>query len=331
MPQLRQNIITGEWVVIAPERAKRPSDFVGRKTSIRPDAGEESVFRVGGDAWKTRHKEFDTKNIFVIPNKYPAFLEGPQNLSTRAHQVEDRFYLIRPSIGGHDVVVIKDENTVGPTKFNQTVWQDLFLTFKRRYQYFDSVNSNYYSMPIYNYKPEAAASIWHPHAQIFCSPVVPNNVRRELEQTRRYFELNGVNVFSDLVAHEQKQKIRVIAETRDYLAFTLYAARFPFETWIVPKFHMAHFMSMSDKLIAQLAKICRIVFGKLDNALDDPPLNFFIHSAPNSEKNAPYYRWHMEIGPRLSNYGGFELGAGMVIDVVSPENAARYLRNELVD
>ena len=84
MPQLRQNIITGEWVVIAPERAKRPSDFVGRKTSIRPDAGEESVFRVGGDAWKTRHKEFDTKmfllfliNIQPFSRVHKIFLPAP--------------------------------------------------------------------------------------------------------------------------------------------------------------------------------------------------------------------------------------------------------------
>lgn len=291
---------------------------------------EDDVFKVGGGAWKTRFTDYDTKFLYVIPNKYPAFIESAHNISPRPHGVEDDFYTMRPALGGHDVIVIKSHEH-GPTKFDIAVWRDLFSTFKKRYSYYNDINPNIYVMPIYNHKPEAAASIWHPHAQIFASTIVPNMVHREIEHTQRYFEHNGHSAFADMIAHEKKKKTRVIAENHHFIAFTFYAARFPFEIWIVPKFQQASFANITTGAMQSLAKICRAVFGKLDKVLEDPPLNFFIHSAPTMEKNVPYYRWHMEIGPRLANYGGFELGAGMVIDVVSPEKAAMYLRGEEVE
>lgn len=330
MPQLRQNIITGEWVVIAPERAKRPSDFIGRKEVARPEEGEDDVFAVGGVAWKGRIADLDTERTYTIPNKYPAFITNLSHASTRSHRIEDDFYRIRPSVGGHDVIVIKDPEG-GPTKFDEKTWYELLSTFQKRYHHYEENSKSIYTMPIYNHKPEAAASIWHPHAQIFASTVVPNLVMKELHNSQKYYEHNGVSVFADLLEHEKKEKTRVVAENKDFLAFTFFAARFPFETWILPKRHHDKFEEITLAETKSLAKICKDIFGKLDDTLDDPPLNFFIHSAPNSADNTAYYSWHMEIGPRLANYGGFELGSGMVIDVVSPEKAAKYLRGEDID
>jgi len=330
MPQLRQNIITGDWVVIAPERAKRPSDFVGRENKVRPEAEEDDVFRMGGEAWATRYKGYDTENVYVIPNKFPAFIENPTHASPRSHRVEDDFYRVRPSEGGHDVVVIKDPDK-GPTKFDEQVWYELLETFRKRYRYFEGISKSIYTMPIYNHRPEAAASIWHPHAQIFASTVVPNIVAKEMHHSEKYFEHNGSSVFADMLHHEQKEKTRVIAENKDFLAFTFFAARFPFEIWILPKNHHDKFEEISPSDMRSLSSICHQVFHLLDNTLDDPPLNFFIHSSPNTVDDVVYYSWHMEIGPRLTNYGGFELGSGMVIDIVSPEKAAGYLRGEPAD
>lgn len=330
MPQLRQNIITGEWVVIAPERAKRPSDFIARKDTVRPDTDKDDVFAVGGQAWKERYAGYDTERTYTIPNKYPAFIENPAHTSSRSHRIEDDFYRIRPSVGGHDVIVINDPDK-GPTKFDVETWYELFAVFKKRYQHYESISKSIYAMPIYNHKPEAAASIWHPHAQIFASTVVPNTVAKEMHHSEKYFEHNGSSVFADVAAHEKKEGTRVVAENRDFLAFTFFAARFPFEIWIMPKRHHDKFEEISTLEMRSFAKICYDVFRKLDDTLNDPPLNFFIHSAPNISHHTTYYCWHMEIGPRLANYGGFELGAGMVIDIVSPEKAAMYLKGIAID
>jgi len=324
MPQLRQNIVTGEWVVIAPERAKRPDDFITADT-VRHQSRTRCPFCPDKDEYKRRIKKYDTKNTWLIPNKYPAFIGDPKNCSTRSYKVEKGFYRARNSIGGHDVIAIKDHDTTLP-RFTREVWYELFYTFKKRYIHYDNEEKNAYTMGIYNHGSPAGASIEHPHAQIFSSNIVPNIISREIYHTQRYFENNGECVFCKIIAHEKKEKVRVLYEDNSYIAFTVFAARFPFEIWVYPKVHKSRFEDISNGKIKQLTKCLIDVFAKLDRTLNDPPLNFFIHSIPNTIAETSYYHWHIEIAPRLAKYGGYELGSGNIIDVVSPERAAGFLR-----
>lgn len=325
MPQLRQNIITGEWVVIAPERAKRPDEYVTAAT-VRRQAKAECVFCLNKPEYQKRLEDFETKNIYTVPNKFPAFVEIEDHCSSRSHKIEGDFYRVRPSTGGHDVVVVKDHDIDLPN-FSQEIWEEMLEVFKMRYQYF-ARKGVIYTMPIYNHGPEAGASIEHPHAQIFASNIIPNIPSRELHHTQEYFDRNGQCVFCKLLEHEKKFKIRIIAENKKFLAFTFYAARFPFEIWILPKHHQDRFENEKEATYRDLAEILRIILGKLNKALNDPPINIFWHSLPNTIKSADYYHWHIEIAPRVQGYGGFELGAGTIIDVISPEKAAEYLRDQ---
>jgi len=328
MPQLRQNIITGEWVVFAPERAKRPSDYIsvsGEKKQAKSDCPfcEDSK----NTTYPESIKKHESKFCYVIPNKYPAFVEHPELCGPKKYKVEDEFYGMKMALGGHDVVVVRDHDQELP-HFTQEIWEDLLRVFDERYNYFKNICNVEYVMPIYNHGPQAAASIEHPHAQIFASSVVPNDVTRELTRTAGYFEREKSCAFCDLIAHEKKQNTRVLFETDDFIAFTFYAARFPFEVWVLPKAHSSNFYRLTAGKKAELAKILRQVFGRLDETLKDPDLNFYIHSAPTDKdgENLDYYHWHIEITPRLSLYGGYELGSGMVIDIITPEAAAEYLR-----
>jgi len=324
MPQLRQNIITGDWVVIAPERAKRPSEFIVASQSA-PTPKPDCVFCVHSDNYtKHRLKHYETDLVYVIPNKYPAFVEDPKECSARSYRVEDNFFLAKPSLGGHDVVIVKDHDRPLP-KFDHDTWRDLLVIIKKRYQHFDQLCNNEYTMAIYNEGQAAGASIVHPHAQIFSSNIVPNLIARELSECARYYQLNSRNPFEDVVALERKFGIRVVAENDHYLAFVQYAARYPFETWIVPKDQESRFDKVSASQLAALVPVLARTMAKINTALNNPPLNFYIHSAPNSMSEVDYYRWHLEITPRLSNFGGYELGSGVVIDVFSPEIAADYL------
>lgn len=324
MPQLRQNIITSDWVVIAPERAKRPSEFVVATQPNSP-AKDNCPFCIESENYsKNRLEHYETDLVYVIPNKYPAFVENPARCSERSYKVENNFFLAKPSLGGHDVVIIKD-HSLTLADFKRDIWRDLFVIARKRYQHFDELCNNLYTMMIYNEKSPAGASIVHPHAQIFSSNIVPNLITRELAQTERYFEKYDTSAFADLVGHEQQFGRRVLAENEHYLAFVQYAARFPFETWIVPKYQISRFDKISTRQLAALIPIITKTFAKINSALNNPPLNFYIHSAPNSIEEAEYYRWHLEIAPRLGNFGGYEMGSGVVIDVFSPETAAEYL------
>ena len=327
MPQLRQNIITGDWVVIAPERAKRPSDFISA-AQTKPSSKDSCPFCPESDNYThNRLKHYETDLVYVIPNKYPAFVEDPDRCSERSYRVENDFFLTKPSLGGHDVIIIKDHNHPLP-KFDNRTWRDLMVIIKKRYEHFDQLCNNEYTMAIYNEKSAAGASIAHPHAQIFSSNIIPNLITRELAECQRYLELNTRSPFDDLVLHEQKSVRRVVAENDHYIAFVQYAARFPFETWIVPKYQRSRFDKISAAQLAALIPVLTQTMKKINTTLNEPALNFFIHSAPNSLEEAEYYRWHLEIAPRLGTFGGYEMGSGMVIDVFSPEAAADYLNNK---
>lgn len=324
MPQLRQNIITGEWVVIAPERSKRPSDFIV-SSSVKEVVQKKDVFAVGGKVYKDQRLtgRFESDDIYVIPNSFPAFVHDPKKCSHRTHELED-FYRARPSTGGHDVVIIKDAG-LDIYSFTTKVWQSLFSMAKKRYQYWRKDCNAEQTMLIYNHGSRAGASVLHPHAQIFASNIVPNQIYKEIRGAEEYFIDNGRNVFQDLIDHEKKQKRRVIAENDELIAFTFYAARFPFEVWIIPKENSCHFEDETEVNIHSLASIMKDIIGMYGMVLAKPHLNFYLHDLPKSIKNTDFFRWHLEINPRVTNYGGYELGSGVIIDVVSPEDAADHL------
>lgn len=327
MPQLRQNIITGDWVVIAPERAKRPTDFITADT-VRKESKVSCLFCLHGKVYKQENlKEFETKNVYVVKNKFPAFVENLKFCSPRSYKIENDFYRVKPSVGGHDVIVIKEHEQHLP-KFTVEIWQELLLSFRRRYDYFRKTCNVEYSMAIYNHGAEAGQSIEHPHAQLFASNIVPNLVTKEIHGSQRYFEKNGQCVFCNLIEHEERQKIRILYNSPDFLAFTFYAARFPFEIWILPKNHESTFEHQNKDLDTALSKCLIEVLGQLNKTLNDPSLNIFFHTTPNSLSDTKFYHWHLEIAPRLAKYGGFELGSQVIIDVVSPEKAAQFLRGE---
>ncbi len=331
MPQLRQNIITGEWVVFAPERAKRPTDYVSINKE-RKQKKEDCPFCIDSknSEYSKQKKEFETDNTYVITNKYPVFIEQPEEKSAKLFRLEDEFYKMKIALGGHDVVVVKNHD-VDLCDFSKDTFADLLSTFKHRAEYFKKNENIEYVMPIYNHGPAAAASIEHPHAQIVASAVVPNQVLREIQYTQKHFDEHSKCAFCELVAHEIEQNTRVVVENEDFIAFNFYAARFPFETWILPKNHQCKYEDITKEQISSLASLCKDLFGKMGVVLNDPDLNFFIHSGPLKEESLKSYHWHIEITPRLSTYGGYELGSGMVIDIITPEQSAEFLRQGKIE
>ena len=326
MPQLRQNIITGEWVVIAPERAKRPLDFIIPKSKKVSDKEkcpfcEESL----GYKLNKKIKGASTENIYVIENKFPAFVDDESKASIRSFYPEDGFYRARPSVGKHEVIVIRDHD-ISLFQFSKSILIELLEVMRDRYLEIKKDPGVASIVPIYNQGAESGASINHPHAQIFASGIIANTVDREMQGADRYFGINGACVFCDIVKHEHKQKVRVIYENEHFLVATFFAARFPFETWIYPKKHESQFEQTSGESLKDLADALFETLEKLDKTLENPPINLYIHTLPTILSDSASYHWHLEIAPRLSNFGGFELGSDVIIDVMSPEDAGDYLR-----
>ena len=174
---------------------------------------------------------------------------------------------------------------------------------------------------------EAGASLEHPHSQLIATPVVPLVVAEEVHQARAYYDYRERCLFCDMVRQELDERYRLVAESTEVVAFAPFAARFPFETWLVPRRHAAAFEQTDVARLRDVAAVLRIVLRKLARALDDPPYNLILHSAPFGAGESPSYHWHIEITPKLTNLAGFELGSGFHINPMPPEDAARVLRD----
>ena len=133
-------------------------------------------------------------------------------------------------------------------------------------------------------------------------------------------------MYCDILAQEGESALRVVHETDHFVVISPYAARFPFETWIIPKAHNSHAENMSHAEIHDLAPVLQTVLRRLDSTLEHPPYNLVLHSAPIQDQPAPHYHWHIEIIPKLTHVAGFEWGTGFYINPTPPEEAAKFLR-----
>lgn len=322
MPKLRQNIITGDWVVISPERAKRPEDFVVEKREAKHQSKKDCPFcPPDGAAYKTKIKGAETKNLYVLPNKFPAFVDQDEVIEEGGD-----FYPSYKSLGAHEVISFEDHNIELPELKSSTL-VELFDMYRQRMVYHQKNSVIEYIMAIHNYGAEAGASIDHPHSQLFASSIIPTYVAKELYGSRQFYKNNKECVFCRLIEEEAAAEVRIIFENSSFLAFTFFAARFPFEVWVLPKKHSARYEIITSNELKEFVEVFLTVMKKISKGLNEPPYNYFIHTAPAKVgHHSIYYHWHLEICPRLSKYGAYEIGSDVMIDVVSPESAAKFLR-----
>jgi UDPglucose--hexose-1-phosphate uridylyltransferase len=180
---------------------------------------------------------------------------------------------------------------------------------------------------------EAGEVFRHPVSFLMATPVIPKTVKDELDHSKQYFAYKERCVFCDIISEELRMGDRVILETKNFIAFCPYAAQFPFESWIIPKRHCCAFHEITNDEIGDMGIILMSVLKKLRKVFNEPPFNYFIHTAPNMVPRRNHwhtlgedYHWHLEIIPRIIRTSGFEWGSGFYILPTSPENAAKYLR-----
>ena len=321
MAVLRQNIITGDYSIIAPERAKRPRDYVRARPPKVPI--DDCPFCPKGSALMEIIKDASTDNVFVIPNKYPVFTMDEEVVLQAS-----KIYYSTHSLGGHEVIIFKDHfkdfSELSPKSI-----EEILRVYQQRTNFYYQDPEIEYVLVIHNHGPESGATVAHPHSQLFASSIIPTNLLKELEGSKEYFKKNGRCVYCDILQEEKEQKSRVILENEDWVAISFFAPRFPFETWILPKEHLSHFENIKTRTRRKLAEILHQVLAKIDLKLGDPGYNLYLHSLPpDLLEGHKFYHFHIEITPRLSFWGGFELGAGIPIDIVSPEKAALFLKKK---
>ena len=328
MSQLRKDPILGRWVIIAEERARRPTDFtplpeIPSKGACPFCEGNEHMtpkeiiaYRNPGSSpnspgWKIR----------VVSNKYPALrVEG--DLDKRGDGIYDRMN----GIGAHEVIIETPEHVTSITDIPDEHVADIIKIYKERMLDLKKDKRFLSGMLFKNVGAASGASLEHTHSQLIILPTVPIRVNQEMVGSNEFFKYRGRCVYCDIIRQENEQKERVICEINNFIAIAPYASRFPFEVWILPKQHQSHFEDITESDLWGIVKCLKTVLIKLESTLERPPYNYMIHTSPFNTKDIEYYHWHIEITPRLTRVAGFEWGTGFYINPVLPEQAAKYLR-----
>ena len=335
MPELRKDPITGRWVIISTERARRPDDFnrhhFRRKGGFCPFCpGNEAktppevlAYRPTADG---SEPEANTPGwtLRVVPNKYPALgIEG--NLDRRGEGIYDRMN----GVGAHEVIIDTPEHDTDFASMPEKRIEDVLWAFRDRIVDLRRDKRFRYILIFKNHGEAAGATNEHSHCQLIALPVVPTSVQHEMNGAKQYWTLKERCIFCDIVRQEQALNTRIIGENQDFLTVAPYAPRFPFESWIVPKSHQAAYEDCGTKHFESLARSIKMLTGKIDQVLDSPAYNLLIHTAPINGRDddaRDYYHWHVEFMPALTKVAGFEWGTGFYINPTPPEEAAKYLR-----
>jgi len=332
MPELRKDPIIGRWVIIAAERGKRPTDFKGQ---FAGPSGKFCPFCAGHED-KTppeimSYREPGTERnkpgwrLRVVPNKFPALqIEG--NLDKRGVGIYDRMN----GVGAHEVIIETPEHHLNITELPAAHIEEVLWAYRDRLTDLKRDRRFTFAMVFKNVGVVAGASLEHTHSQIIVLPTVPRTVRDEMRGGRSFYDFRGRCIFCDMIEQELECGDRVVLDGEGFVAFEPYAARFPFETWILPKRHASHFETIERRSVAELAYCLRTTLQKLEKALSNPAYNYMVHSTPFDVGPIDHYHWHIEIIPRLTKVAGFEWGTGFYINPVPPERAAEFLRQTQV-
>ena len=182
-----------------------------------------------------------------------------------------------------------------------------------------------YLTVVQNWGAQAGARTNHLCLDLYDLPQIPHRIAEELGGAARFVIREGECPFCRLVRDEVRRPERLVWEDADTVAFAPYASRSAFEVWVVPRRHEADFSRMGERDLAATGEALRQVLSRLAASLDGPPYNLVLHTAPLREQVDATYHWHWEIHPRLREIAGLELGTGLPVNPVSPEDAVEEL------
>jgi UDPglucose--hexose-1-phosphate uridylyltransferase len=325
-PELRIDPLSGLRVIVAGERGSRPGAWLDVVPRERIDRE--------GDPFAAGHEDRTPPELYalpgangmwrvrVVPNLYPALSAGeaeePSGDPLAGGRGEPDLFASRPALGAHEVIVNAPDPVHSLAELDAGQVESAMSVWRERMRVHGEAS---YVHVIVNEGKEAGASLPHTHAQLYALPFVPAAVARERERFTAYSDrTQGRNLLEDLVQEEVKRRERVVAIDDEAVALCPFGARVPFHMQVVPRRPAARFSDdgpLGARMLHQALSRLGAVLGAL------PPLNMWVRTAP---RDAERFCWRIEVMPRLAQLAGLEIGTGVHLNVLAPEDAAERLR-----
>lgn len=329
MPEVRTDSITGRRVIIAPERAGRPFDHV-------PNSGTQSCepcpFCAGNEAATPNavltlsHEDHPGQwRVRIVPNRYPAV--GPAGSASGAG-TNTGPCLSQSVPGRHEVVIESPDHQSRMHRLSARQFALVVRAWRDRMQAIRVEADIAHATLFKNEGAAAGASLEHVHSQLLTTPFVPPTIEEQLAAGARHLSTNRRNAWLENSDRELTAASRVVASGEDFVTFCPFASRFPGEMWIVPRRAGSDFDGATDAQIESLGAALKNALERLEGVFPGAACNVVVHTAPFTDDcRIAAMQWHLQITPRLTGIAGFEIGAGMWVNIVAPEDAAARLRD----
>lgn len=332
---LRRERATNRWCIISPGRFSRPG-YVKESQGENKQAETETQvincpFCPGKEGLTPPTIRHYVKNgqwvLRVVPNKYPALSLEVVKTGQPLKQKKEGVHLTLPGFGAHEIIIDTFAHGKHFADFTNDEANDLFWVFRERIADLRGDPRFNYILIFRNEGEAAGASLGHSHCQLIGLPVVPPLIQWEIDVAEQYYDEEGDCVYCATLKQELESGERVFFKNEHVVAFCPYASRSPYEIWVLPTDHLPRYEETTSDYIYGLAKGMREIVSRLSHALNCPAYNFYLHNSPLRHVEAESrFHHHFEIVPRITKLGGFEWGTGLYINVISPEEAARELR-----
>lgn len=335
MSEIRRDRLHDHYVLIAPERMWRPDTLKRVSAKTLP---ESCPFCKGSEHLTPKQISTETLNqdgneewsVRVVPNLYKAV-----QVELDAHSKREGMFEFQPGVGAHEIVI---DTPCHDCRISHLDAADIKLWLKSIASRITDLRKDERLIHVSifkNHGENAGATQPHPHTQIIALPVMPHKELSLLERDLQYYRRHGRGKQQDMLDNETDAKIRIVAKRGLFSAYCPYASSYPFEVIIAPDGPFTSLDELDRDQMMNLASLLKETFDRLDKQLGEFDFNLAFRLAPLNPnfENDPYfphlkkfYRFSIRIMPRIYRLGGFELSTGMIINPVTPEEAAKLLR-----
>lgn len=329
-PRLRFDITTNDWVLFSPARSRRPQPRRASGVDQSPESIASCPFCPGReDPTCPEILRLDAAgssagwSVRVVPNKFPALDHTALPETSELGPV----FREMGGYGAHEIVIESPEHS--RSLADQPLEQiDRVLTAIHRRFLSLMHDRRLRSIVVFkNHGRRAGTSLSHPHWQIVATPVVPHQLRLKHSIATDYYDKTSRCLYSVALQQELSAGQRVLIQNDDYVAVAPFASHAPYQIRILPREHQASFANVDPSRLRTLSDVLKNTLVRLNRLLGDPHFNLTLGTAPIGDEDERYFLWHIDVIPRLATPAGFELGSGMSINPVLPEQAVSELLN----